>query len=193
MASDHTTSASGGDCSFADLQRYSNLGFFFFSLLVIKAICQQRGPITVSKYLLIFQTEPLRWHVSTCWSPNNNSGSLFVCPTALVLLLAAQARLSLEHIEYLYSKRLGSRSLISKVTCWGPVCVCGPEGGCAGGTGFGSWDVLSPQCVLSVFCARRAQRRDGVWSTSRNNKAERSQQTLLTGKVQPSQDKMWSW
>lgn len=54
-------------------------------------------------------------------------------------LLAAQARLSLEHIEYLYSKLLGSRSLISKVTCLGP-----GVGGVALASAIGTY------CLLSV-------------------------------------------
>lgn len=47
-----------------------------------------------------------------------SNDNLFFCRTALFLSLpAARARLSLVHIEYLYSRWLGSRSLISKVTC----------------------------------------------------------------------------
>lgn len=81
-------------------------------------------------------------------------------------LLAARARLSLEHIEYLYSKRLGSRSLISKVTCWGPV------GGCCWHCLRLLGHIVSLVCPLftltenSVFwSARHAQRRDGYGQT----------------------------
>lgn len=59
----------------------------------------------------------------------------------LFSLLAAQARLSLEHIEYLYSKRLGSRSLISKVTRWGPV---------GGGVLLALASAFGTYCLLSV-------------------------------------------
>lgn len=59
--------------------------------------------------------------------------------------------LSLVHIEYLYSMWRGSRSLISKVTCWA-------SAGSAAATGLAwdavTWDILSPRRVLVSLWGR---------------------------------------
>lgn len=80
------------------------------------------------------------------WQPlplPNSPLSLFLSTTG--------ARLSLVHMEYLYSRWLRSRSLISKVTCRASV----------GGTGVlglacneVTWDILSPWCVYFVHLGK---------------------------------------
>lgn len=73
--------------------------------------------------------------ITTPYSPDQPSFSL----------PPARARLSLVRIEYLYSRRHGGGSLISKVTCWSSVGGVGAEGSAWDGI---TWDILSPQCVL---------------------------------------------
>lgn len=106
--------------------------------------------IKVIKYLPIFQTWPLQANTSCshiCASyiemtaPSSAQQPSFSLP-------AARARLSLVHIEYLYSKRLGSRSLISKVTCW---ASAGSAGALSLAWDEVTWDIMSPQCVLLFY------------------------------------------
>lgn len=59
--------------------------------------------------------------------------------------------LSLVRIEYLYSVWLGSRSLISKVTCWASVGSAAVRGLAWDGV---TWDILSPLCVLLFYWHR---------------------------------------
>lgn len=116
---------------------------------LIKAICYQRGPIKGLKYLLIFQTFcagklPLAGFRTTKTTSSCARQTSFS-------LLAAQARLSLEHIEYLYGKRLESRSLISKVTCLGP---CGGGDGCCWHCLWLLGHIVSSVCPLILLWLR---------------------------------------
>lgn len=99
----------------------------------------------------------------------------FSCPTALRLFPPLhEPGLSLVRIEYLYSVWLGSRSLISKVTCRASAGSAAARGLAWDGV---TWDILSPQCVLLFYwhrglcflaeCLHRTQRRKStswLWS-----------------------------
>lgn len=133
--------------SFILREYYSPLFSLFF---LFEAIHYRRDRvIKMIKYLQIFQTWPLQARRSTRTQlfaqlySNDNILLLPNSPPSLSLL--HEPGLSLVRIEYLYSVWLGSRSLISKVTCWASAGSAAVRGLAWDGV---TWDILSPQCVL---------------------------------------------
>lgn len=150
-----------------------SLSFFF------KAVHYHRDRvIKMIKYLQIFQTWPLQARHSTqpqlfaLLYSNDNILLLPNSPPSLSPL--HEPGLSLVRIEYLYSVWLGSRSLISKVTCWASAGSAAARGLAWDGV---TWDILSPQCVLLFYwhrglcflaeclhCTQRRKSTSWLWS-----------------------------
>lgn len=147
---------------------YSHLAIHYHRDRVIKMI----------KYLQIFQTWPLQARRSTrpplFARPYSNDNILLLPNSPPSLSPLHEPGLSLVRIEYLYGVWLGSRSLISKVTCWASAGSAAARGLAWDGV---TWDILSPQCVLLFYwhrglcflaeCLHRTQRRKStswLWS-----------------------------